>query len=65
LDHLNRATGGFEAAIQFMMAQDRTDMLAQFWKITTDLNWSRNEDLLTVVPELKQLSKYKPEGLRE
>jgi hypothetical protein len=65
LDHLNRATGGFEAAIQFMMSQDCTDMLEKFWKITTDLNWSRNEDLLTVVPELKQLSKYKPEGLRE
>jgi organic radical activating enzyme len=64
LDHLNRAAGGFEAAIQFMMAQDRMDMLSQFWKITSDLDWSRNESILQTVPELERLLKYKPEGLR-
>jgi radical SAM protein with 4Fe4S-binding SPASM domain len=63
-DHLNRATGGFEAAIQFMMAQDRSDMLPQFWKITSDIDWSRNESILQAVPELERLLKYKPEGLR-
>jgi radical SAM protein with 4Fe4S-binding SPASM domain len=64
LDHLNRAAGGFEAAIQFMMSQDRSDMLPQFWKITSDLDWSRNESILQEVPELERLLKYKPEGLR-
>jgi organic radical activating enzyme len=63
-DQLQRATGGFEAAVKFMMAQDRTDLLPDFWETTSDLDWSRNERLIDAVPELAQLLKYKPEHTR-
>ncbi len=64
LDSLQRATGGFEAAIKFMMSQDRTDLLPEFWETASDLDWSRNERIVDAVPELSQLLSYKPAHTR-
>jgi hypothetical protein len=64
LDPLQRATGGFEAAIKFMMAQDRTQLLADFWETASDLDWSRNERLIDAVPELAEIIQYKPAHTR-
>lgn len=64
LDPLQRATGGFEAAIKFMRSQDRTILLQEFWKTATDLDWSRNESLIDTVPELERLSIFKPNHTR-
>jgi len=59
-DPLQRATGGFEAAIKFMMAQDRSDLLPEFWETASDLDWSRDERIMQVIPELREILSYKP-----
>lgn len=64
VDQLQRATGGFEAAINFMMAQDRSDLLETFWETTSDLDWSRDEKIINAVPELQRLLEYKPSWTR-
>jgi len=64
IDSMQRATGGFEGAIKFMMAQDNSRLLGKFWEQTSDLDWSRNERLISVVPELEQILQYKPPGTR-
>jgi radical SAM protein with 4Fe4S-binding SPASM domain len=64
IDSMQRATGGFEGAIKFMMAQDNSRLLGKFWEQTSDLDWSRNERLISVVPELAQILQYKPSGTR-
>jgi organic radical activating enzyme len=58
-DPINRATGGFEGAVAFMMSADNSHLLSDFWDHVSDLDWSRNEQLMSVVPELEQLLKYK------
>ena len=58
-DPINRATGGFEGAIAFMMSTDNSKLLPDFWDTVSDLDWSRNERLIHVVPELEQILKYK------
>lgn len=63
-DPLQRATGGFEAAIKFMMAQDRSNLLTDFWETASDLDWSRSESIVAAVPELAQLLEYKPNWTR-
>lgn len=64
-DPINRATGGFEGAIAFMMSTDNSKLLPDFWDTVSDLDWSRNEQLMQVVPELEQILKYKqPERTR-
>jgi hypothetical protein len=63
-DPLQRATSGFEAAIKFMMETDNSQHLAEFWNNVTDLDWSRNESLMQVVPELRVLLEYKPKNTR-
>lgn len=55
LDRLNRATQGFESALTFMMATDNTHMLDTFWRKTNELDNIRNENCLTIIPELKAL----------
>jgi sulfatase maturation enzyme AslB (radical SAM superfamily) len=55
LDRLNRATVGFESAINFMMAKDNTQLLPTFWNKTQQLDSIRNEDILQVIPELEAL----------
>ena len=63
-DTINRATGGFEGAVAFMMSTDNSRLLTDFWETTSDLDWSRNERLIQVVPEIEQLLKYKPAHTR-
>lgn len=63
-DPLQRATGGFEAAIKFMLAQDRSELLTDFWETASDLDWSRNERLINAVPELSRILSYKPAHTR-
>ena len=54
-DALQRATVGFESAINFMTATDNTHLLPKFWSQTHKLDAIRNEDILTAIPELKTL----------
>jgi len=52
LDHLNRATVGFESAINFMRATNNTHLLPKFWNKMAELDNLRNESLLNTIPEL-------------
>jgi hypothetical protein len=60
IDSIQRAVGGFKAAIEFMMATDNQHLLPDFWRIVDDLDWCRNEQLMAVVPELKAIEQYRP-----
>jgi hypothetical protein len=51
--------GGFQGAVQFMMAIDNSHLLKDFWDSVNDLDWSRNESLLAVVPELQEIVSYR------
>jgi len=55
LDLLNRATVGFESAVNFIMSTDNTNLLSKFWAKTNELDQIRNENILEVIPELKAL----------
>ena len=55
LDPLQRATQGFESAITFMNATDNTNLIDTFWRKTYELDSIRNEKVLSVIPELKEL----------
>lgn len=55
LDSLQRATVGFESAINFMMSTDNTQLLEKFWQKTQQLDEIRNENILEVIPELAAL----------
>jgi len=63
-DTIHRAIGGFEGAIAFMIATDNSHLLPNFWKTVNDLDWSRSESLLSVVPELAAIVEYRPEDKR-
>jgi sulfatase maturation enzyme AslB (radical SAM superfamily) len=63
-DTIHRAIGGFEGAITFMMATDNSHLLPNFWRTVNDLDWSRGESLLSVVPELEAIVQYRPENKR-
>ena len=54
-DQLNRATTGFESAIKFMMADDKTHILKNFWERTNKLDQIRHENILDSIPELGAL----------
>lgn len=54
-DPLQRATVGFESAINFMMSTDNSHLLPQFRQKTTQLDDIRNERMLEVIPELRSL----------
>lgn len=54
-DTLQRATVGFESAINYMMATDNSSLLSKFWTKTSELDQIRNENILEVIPELKAL----------
>jgi len=54
-DHLQRATVGFEAALNFMNSTDNTALLKTFWAKTDQLDEIRKENILDVIPELKAL----------
>ena len=63
-DGIQRATGGFRGAIEFMMATDNSHLLQGFWETVNDLDWSRSESLVSVVPELKIIEQYRPADKR-
>lgn len=54
-DQLRRATNGFQSAVNFMSATDNTHLLENFWAKTDLLDQIRNENILEVIPELKDL----------
>jgi len=54
-DSLQRATVGFESAVNYMMATDNTQLIPKFWAKTAELDAIRNENILEVIPELKAL----------
>ena len=56
LDPLQRATVGFESAINFMMADDKTNLIPKFWDRTNKIDAIRTEKLLDIVPELGMLN---------
>ena len=47
-----------------MMATDNSHLLQGFWETVNDLDWSRNEQLIDVVPELQAIVQYRPESTR-
>jgi radical SAM protein with 4Fe4S-binding SPASM domain len=55
-DPLQRATQGFESAIQFMMATDNTHLIDTFWRKTHELDSMRGEVWRDALPELKALT---------
>jgi hypothetical protein len=55
LDNLKRAVTGFESAVNFMMADDKSHLIPQFWARTNKLDSIRGEKLLDLVPELRNL----------
>jgi MoaA/NifB/PqqE/SkfB family radical SAM enzyme len=55
LDALQRATVGFESAINFMMATDNTNLIDKFWEKTQQLDQIRNEQIIKTLPELEAL----------
>jgi hypothetical protein len=61
---MQRATGGFEGAVKFMLAQDKSALLTDFWETASDLDWSRKESIVAAVPELAELLPYKPHWTR-
>jgi len=56
LDSLKRATTGFESAINFMMADDKSHLIPQFWEYTNKLDSIRKEKLIDIVPELRYIN---------
>jgi len=54
-DHLQRATVGFESAINFMNSTDNSVLLNTFWQKTAQLDEIRKENILDIIPELKAL----------
>jgi sulfatase maturation enzyme AslB (radical SAM superfamily) len=63
-DKIQRATGGFQAAIEFMMVQDNSHRLGDFWRTASDIDWVRDEQIINAVPELEKIVQYKPAGTR-
>lgn len=54
-DPLQRASTGFNSAINFMMAADNTQLIDTFWRKTYELDSIRSEKILDVIPELVAL----------
>ena len=54
-DHLTRATKGFEAGLDYMMRRDNFDQFHKFKDGMQKLDAIRNENILEVFPELKEL----------
>jgi len=55
-DPLQRATVGFESAINFMMAKDNTALQTKFFERTQQLDEIRGENIFEVIPELTRLN---------
>lgn len=56
-DNLRRATVGFESAIKFLNADDKSNLLPEFWSRTGQLDAIRDERILDVLPELTALKR--------
>ena len=54
-DHLTRATKGFESGLDYMMRRDNFDQFHKFKDGMQKLDAIRNENILEVFPELKEL----------
>jgi organic radical activating enzyme len=54
-DSLSRASQGFKSAIDFLQADDKTDLLPKFWNMTLRLDKIRNEQVFLAIPELEFL----------
>jgi organic radical activating enzyme len=54
-DPLQRATVGFESAINYLMATDNTHLIDTFWRKTNELDEIRKENIMDVIPELAAL----------
>jgi len=54
-DPLQRATVGFESAINYLQATDNSALISKFWNNTHKLDAIRKENILTVIPELEAL----------
>ena len=55
LDPFKRASQGFESAITFMDSRDNSKRLSEFWEKSKQLDEIRGEDILLVLPELREL----------
>jgi organic radical activating enzyme len=56
LDPLQRATTGFESARRFMTATDNSKLVPKFWEKTFELDRIRNENILSLIPELQDIA---------
>ena len=54
-DILTRATKGFESGLDYMLRRDNSDKFEEFKTGMKRLDTIRNEDILEVFPELKEL----------
>jgi hypothetical protein len=54
-DPLQRATVGFESALNYMASTDNSELIPQFWSKTRELDAIRNQDVLQAIPELEAL----------
>ena len=55
LDHLRRASNGYQSAITFMNTTDNTHLLDTFWRKTHELDSIRKENWKDILPELQAL----------
>ena len=55
-DKLQRATNGFKSALNFILANDRSDLLPRFREEVTKLDDIRNENFWNTFPELNELA---------
>jgi hypothetical protein len=55
MDKLNRATVGFESALQYMDSTDNSHLIEKFWQKTNQLDEIRKENILDFIPELGAL----------
>ena len=55
LDKLQRATNGFKSALNFISANNRSDLLPQFREEVAKLDKIRSENFWTTFPELLNL----------
>jgi hypothetical protein len=56
IDKLKRATMGYRTLINFVMANDASDLLPRFRQEIALLDSARNENFWTVFPELNELA---------
>jgi hypothetical protein len=57
-DSLTRATNGYQGIINFMMQQDNSQHLKDFFKTNNLIDSVRKEDFFSVFPELGDLKQY-------